>query len=67
MCFSDSTAFDICNETEFCRFELYKRIADMLVLHIRHDEETEESTENWEGVRQSQLVQWLLFYKLIFP
>lgn len=33
----------------------------MLVLHIRHDEETEENTENWEGVRQSQLVQWLLF------
>ncbi|VDO46086.1 unnamed protein product, partial [Onchocerca flexuosa] len=44
-----------------CRFELYKRIADMLVLHIRHDEDTEENTENWEGVRQSQLVQWLLF------
>ncbi|CAG9537904.1 unnamed protein product [Cercopithifilaria johnstoni] len=36
------------------------RIADMLVLHIRHDEETEENTENWEGVRQSQLVQWYL-------
>ncbi|VDK77746.1 unnamed protein product [Onchocerca ochengi] len=42
------------------KFELYKRIADMLVLHIRHDEETEENTENWEGVRQSQLVQWYL-------
>lgn len=42
------------------KFELYKQIADMLVLHIRHDEETEEDTENWEGVRQSQLVQWYL-------
>uniref|UniRef100_A0A0R3QUB4 DNA helicase n=1 Tax=Brugia timori TaxID=42155 RepID=A0A0R3QUB4_9BILA len=42
------------------KFELYKRIADMLVLHIRHDEETEENTENWEGVRQSQLIQWYL-------
>ncbi|VDN07844.1 unnamed protein product [Thelazia callipaeda] len=42
------------------KFELYKQIADMLVLHIRHDEETEEDSENWEGVRQSQLVQWYL-------
>lgn len=42
------------------KFETYKKIADMLVLHIRRGEEEEGDKEDWEGVRESQLVSWYL-------
>ncbi|KIH49418.1 hypothetical protein ANCDUO_20507, partial [Ancylostoma duodenale] len=46
-------------------FEKYKRLADMLVLHMRSDEEGVDE-EEYEGVRQDSLIDWfvLLFFAL---
>uniref|UniRef100_A0A0N5AJT2 DNA replication licensing factor MCM6 n=1 Tax=Syphacia muris TaxID=451379 RepID=A0A0N5AJT2_9BILA len=42
------------------KFEEYKKISDLLVLHIRHEEENEpEETEEW-GVKEDDLVNWYL-------
>ncbi|VDK45267.1 unnamed protein product [Gongylonema pulchrum] len=43
------------------KFELYKQIADMLVLHIRHDEEVEGVVESWEGVKHCEISSSLFF------
>lgn len=40
-------------------FEKYKHLADMLVLHMRSDEEA-MSEEDYEGVRQDSLIEWYL-------
>lgn len=40
-------------------FEKYKHLADMLVLHMRSDEEA-VSEEDYEGVRQDSLIDWYL-------
>ncbi|RCN23904.1 hypothetical protein ANCCAN_30407 [Ancylostoma caninum] len=40
-------------------FEKYKRLADMLVLHMRSDEEGVDE-EEYEGVRQDSLIDWYL-------
>jgi hypothetical protein len=39
-------------------FDVYKRISNLLVLHIRALEEKEEENEDWEGMKQSLLVEW---------
>ncbi|VDD89778.1 unnamed protein product [Enterobius vermicularis] len=42
------------------KFENYKKISDMLVLHIRHEEDNEpEESEVW-GVQEEDLVNWYL-------
>ncbi|PIO76203.1 MCM2/3/5 family protein [Teladorsagia circumcincta] len=40
-------------------FEKYKHLADMLVLHMRSDEEA-VAEEDYEGVRQDSLIDWYL-------
>ncbi|KAJ1361921.1 MCM DNA helicase complex subunit mcm6 [Parelaphostrongylus tenuis] len=40
-------------------FEKYKHLADMLVLHMRADEEA-TGEEDYEGVRQDSLIEWYL-------
>lgn len=40
-------------------FEKYKQLADMLVLHMRSDEES-VAEEDYEGIRQSSLIDWYL-------
>ncbi|KAK6022347.1 MCM2/3/5 family protein [Ostertagia ostertagi] len=40
-------------------FEKYKHLADMLVLHMRSDEEAVDE-EDYEGVRQDSLIDWYL-------
>ncbi|VDM32187.1 unnamed protein product [Toxocara canis] len=42
------------------RFEEYKSISEMLVCHIRRLEEEQAENAEYEGVRHSQLVQWLV-------
>ncbi|WKY02714.1 hypothetical protein Q1695_016183 [Nippostrongylus brasiliensis] len=40
-------------------FEKYKHLADMLVLHMRSDEDS-VAEEDYEGVRQNALIDWYL-------
>ncbi|CAJ0963224.1 unnamed protein product, partial [Mesorhabditis belari] len=42
------------------RYDVFKHIADMLVLHMQSDQETASSEEEWSGVKSSQLVEWYL-------
>jgi hypothetical protein len=38
--------------------EEFTRISDMIVVHMRAEEEKHGEEENWKGVKQSELVQW---------
>ena len=38
--------------------EEFNRISDMIVVHMRAEEEKHGEEENWKGVKQSELVQW---------
>ncbi|CAJ0573879.1 unnamed protein product, partial [Mesorhabditis spiculigera] len=42
------------------RYEVFKHIADMLVSHMRADEEQAGGEENWNGVQASKLTEWFL-------
>ncbi|KAI1723260.1 MCM2/3/5 family domain-containing protein [Ditylenchus destructor] len=41
-------------------FETYKRLTNMLVLHMRDDEEKFGDVEEWSGMKQSELIDWYL-------
>lgn len=41
-------------------FETYKRLTNILVMHIREESEKFEHDEDWPGVKQSELVNWYL-------
>lgn len=41
-------------------FDVYKRISNLLVLHLRSLEEMEDENDDWEGIKQSTLVDWYL-------
>lgn len=37
---------------------MYKKISDILVMRIRELEEQQSGNEDWEGVKQSELIEW---------
>jgi MCM6 C-terminal winged-helix domain len=39
-------------------FDQYKRLRNMIVLHVREDQEKVENLEEWEGVKQNDIVDW---------
>ncbi len=39
-------------------YEQYKRLRNMIVLHMREDQEKVVNIEEWEGIKQSDLVDW---------
>lgn len=43
-------------------YENYKRLTNMLVIHMRANEEKHADEEDWEGIKQSMLVEWLVFF-----
>ena len=46
--------------------EEYSRLTDMIVLHVRREEERHADEAGWMGVRRKELIDWLIFqFKLI--
>jgi len=39
-------------------FDQYTRLRNMVVLHVREDQERVENLDEWEGVKQSDIVDW---------
>lgn len=39
-------------------YESYKKITNLLVIHMNQDEEKNSEKEDWNGIKQSQLVEW---------
>ncbi|KAK6048545.1 hypothetical protein COOONC_13950, partial [Cooperia oncophora] len=58
-CFCKFNRFKVDHAKLKITFEKYKHLADMLVLHMRSDEEA-VAEEDYEGVRQDALIDWYL-------
>uniref|UniRef100_A0A0N5B2F8 DNA replication licensing factor MCM6 n=1 Tax=Strongyloides papillosus TaxID=174720 RepID=A0A0N5B2F8_STREA len=41
-------------------WEVYKKISDLLILHLNSEEEKNEKVDDYEGLRKSELVEWYL-------
>lgn len=41
--------------------EEFSRILDMIVVHVRSEEERHGEEEAWKGVKQSEIVEWFDF------
>uniref|UniRef100_A0A0K0ECF1 DNA replication licensing factor MCM6 n=1 Tax=Strongyloides stercoralis TaxID=6248 RepID=A0A0K0ECF1_STRER len=41
-------------------WETYKKISDMLILHLTSEENENEDVEEYEGLRKSELIEWYL-------
>lgn len=39
-------------------YQNYKRITNLLVLHMREDEERNYDKEDFDGIKQSELIDW---------
>lgn len=39
-------------------YEQYRRLTNILVIHMRENEERNAENEDWEGVKQSELIEW---------
>lgn len=39
-------------------YENYKKITNLLVMHMNQDEEKNSDKNDWNGIKQSQLVEW---------
>lgn len=42
------------------KYDYYKRVSNMLVLHLRDQEERNSADPDWAGVKQSELSEWFL-------
>ncbi|CAD5219544.1 unnamed protein product [Bursaphelenchus okinawaensis] len=42
------------------KYDYYKRVANMLVLYLRGEEEKNAEDTEWSGVKQTQLAEWFL-------
>ena len=45
--------------------EEFLRLSDMIVVHVRSEEERHGEDEEWKGVKQSELVEWFDFVLII--
>ena len=44
--------------------EEFGRLSEMIVVHLRAEEERHGEEEEWKGTRCSQLSQWFVFWPL---
>ncbi|CAD5226292.1 unnamed protein product [Bursaphelenchus xylophilus] len=51
---------DIDPEKLKIKYDYYKRVANMLVLYLRGEEEKNAEDPDWSGVKQNDLVEWFL-------
>lgn len=40
------------------KYDYYKRVSNMLVLHLRQEEDRNAANDDWTGIKQSDLANW---------